>query len=132
MYDGIKVYEFSNELFGKLRVVCLDGELYFCLNDICRAMEYKNMDSAVSDIKKAIVKSKTKNTKYCNIPITITHMVIFRDGNSKEVTQTVNMTYVNEASLYMTIFRSRKEKSYQLRDWIYDTIIPPLQKVIKI
>ena len=36
------IHIFSNNSFGKLRVIVKDGKVWFCLSDACKALEIKN------------------------------------------------------------------------------------------
>lgn len=37
---------FSSEEFGKIRTVIIDGEPWFCMTDICKALEISNTSQA--------------------------------------------------------------------------------------
>lgn len=127
--DTNNIQIFINNLFGELRVAELNGEVYFCLSDACRSLEFTNLESAANDFLDVIKRRNSSTTTFCYIPTTITHMAVFRDGNSKEVTQTVNMIYVNEAALFLLIFRSRKEKAVQFQDWVMGYVLPSIRKI---
>ncbi|WP_270386891.1 Bro-N domain-containing protein [Blautia hansenii] len=100
---------FENKEFGQVRIVMIDGEPWFCLADICRALELTNP---------AMVKTRL-NEKGINSIDTLT-----KRGNQK-------LLYVNEANLYKTIFQSRKESAERFTDWVTSDVLPSIRKTGK-
>lgn len=101
-----KLQIFSNEEFGDIRTVTIDGEPWFCLADVCRALELSNP----ADVKKRL------NEKGIDTIDTLT-----AGGIQK-------LLYVNEANLYKTIFQSRKESAERFTDWVTSEVLPALRK----
>ena len=97
---------FSNKEFGEIRIAIIDGEPWFCLVDICRALELTNP---------AMVKSRL-NEKGINSIDTLTK------GGMQ------HLLYVNEPNLYKTIFQSRKESAERFTDWVTSDVLPSIRK----
>lgn len=97
---------FSNKEFGEIRIAMIDGEPWFCLVDICRALELTNP---------AMVKSRL-NEKGINSIDTLTK------GGMQ------HLLYVNEPNLYKTIFQSRKESAERFTDWVTSDVLPSIRK----
>ena len=97
---------FSNKEFGEIRIAMIDGEPWFCLVDICRALELTNP---------AMVKSRL-NEKGINSIDTLTK------GGMQ------HLLYVNEPNLYKTIFQSRKESAERFTDWVASDVLPSIRK----
>ena len=97
---------FSNKEFGEIRIAMIDGEPWFCLVDICRALELTNP---------AMVKSRL-NEKGINSIDTLTK------GGMQ------HLLYVNEPNLYKTIFQSRKESAERFTDWVTSEVLPAIRK----
>lgn len=97
---------FSSEEFGNIRTVTIDNEPMFCLADVCRILEIKN----VSDCKSRLM------TKGIATTDTLTN-----GGTQK-------MTFISEANLYKTIFQSRKESAERFTDWVTSEVLPTLRK----
>lgn len=97
---------FSNREFGEIRIAMIDGEPWFCLVDICRALELTNP---------AMVKSRL-NEKGINSIDTLTK------GGMQ------HLLYVNEPNLYKTIFQSRKESAERFTDWVTSDVLPSIRK----
>jgi len=57
-----QITTFTNIDFGDIRVVYLNGAPYFCLRDVCVALEFENVDAFMSYIIKEIDK-KCSNSK---------------------------------------------------------------------
>lgn len=100
---------FNNKEFGEIRIAIINGEPWFCLADICRALELTNP---------AMVKTRL-NEKGINSIDTLT-----KRGNQK-------LLYVNEANLYKTIFQSRKESAERFTDWVTSDVLPSIRKTGK-
>ena len=97
---------FKNEEFGQVRTVNIKGEPWFCLADICKALEIKNP----SDMKKRLIPKGIATTD------TLTAKGI------------QNLLYINEPNLYKTIFQSRKESAERFTDWVTSEVLPAIRK----
>ena len=97
---------FSNSEFGEVRTVTKDNEPMFCLADVCKALEIKN----VSDCRSRL------NEKGIAITDTLTN-----GGKQK-------MTFINEANLYKVIFQSRKDSAERFTDWVTFEVLPSIRK----
>ena len=97
---------FENEEFGQIRTTIIDNEPMFCLADICRILEIKN----VSDCKSRLM-----------IKGVATADTLTNGGIQK-------MTFISEANLYKTIFQSRKESSERFSDWVTSEVLPSIRK----
>lgn len=97
---------FENETFGQIRALEKDGEPWFCLADVCKALEIGNP----ADVKKRL------GPKGVDIIDTLTH-------GGKQA-----MTFIDEANLYKTIFQSRKPEAERFTDWVASEVIPSIRK----
>lgn len=98
---------FSNPEFGDIRTEIINGEPWFCLSDICKALELEQ----VSRVKTRL-----------NLNGVTTSKVIDSMGRNQEA------TFVNEANLYKTIFQSRKESAERFTDWVTSEVLPSIRK----
>lgn len=98
---------FSSEEFGKIRTVIIDGEPWFCMTDICKALEISNTSQA-----------KTR----LNADGVITNEVIDSIGRKQ------NANFVNEPNMYKLIFQSRKESAERFTDWVTSEVLPAIRK----
>ena len=98
---------FTNEEFGKVRVVMIDGEPWFVAADACRILEINNPSQALTRLD-----DDEKNT------------LILNEGNRGNP----NVNVVNEPGLYRLIFASRKPEAKNFQRWIYHEVLPSIRK----
>lgn len=97
---------FKDSRFGEVRVVWTSEEPLFCLADICRVLEIKNVSACKSRLdQKGIV-------------LTDTH-------TSGGVQQLV---FINEKNLYKVIMRSDKPQAEPFQDWVCGEVLPTIRK----
>ena len=97
---------FKNERFGEIRVAGTSDEPLFCLADICRVLDIKN----VSDCKSRLDQKG----------------IVLTDTLTKGGTQ--HLVYVNEKNLYKVIMRSDKPQAEDFQDWVCGEILPSIRK----
>ena len=101
-----KLQIFDNAEFGSVRTTLNNNEPYFCLSDICKILEIKNVSDCKSRLReKGIVITDT----------------LTGGGNQK-------MTFVDESNLYKVIFQSRKESAERFTDWVTSEVLPSIRK----
>lgn len=97
---------FDNAEFGSIRTKLINGEPWFCLRDVCKALEIVN-----------VVNVKNRLTlKGVRIMYTLT------PGGKQE------LTFINEANLYKTVFRSYKESAERFTDWVTSEVLPAIRQ----
>jgi prophage antirepressor-like protein len=83
------------------------GSPWFCATDVCAVLGYVNAPDAIA--------------KHCR-----------QKGIAKRDTLTEkgfqSLTYINEGNLYRLIVKSRKPEAEKFENWIYDEVIPSIQK----
>lgn len=108
----IQNYENKFEIFnyknlGSVRTFLDErSEVWFCLTDVCRILEIKNA-SQLSD--------RLNGKGICNI-YTLTN------GGPQ------NIIFINEPNLYETIFKSRKPEAEDLKQWVFNEVLPSLRR----
>lgn len=103
--NGITTFE--NLEFGAIRTQIINNEPHFCLPDVCRALEIKN----ISQLKTRLNKDGV-----------IISEVIDSVGRKQ------NANFVNELNLYKVIFQSRKESAERFTDWVAGEVLPSIRK----
>ena len=98
---------FNSEEFGEIRTITKDNEPMFCLADVCKALELKQ----VSRVKARLKTDGVTTSK-----------VIDRLGREQE------STFINESNLYKTIFQSRKESAERFTEWVTSEVLPSIRK----
>lgn len=121
MVNNLKLFN-SNE-FGEMRTCCdpNTGEVWFNLNDICRALEIKNPSDAKTTLtSKGIT---TLNVRELGGTLGTTEGTPLKDlgGNP-------NMTFIDEGNLYQVIFQSRKPNAAKFKEWVCYEVLPSIRK----
>ena len=97
---------FKNSGF-ELRGGLINGEPYFVLADICKALDLSNPTMVSKNIKKD-------------------------DLNTIEVIDSIGRNQkaiaINENGLYKVIFQSRKEEALQFQEWVTSEVLPSIRK----
>ena len=98
---------FTDNAFGKIRVVIIGGAPWFVAVDVCRALEISNSRDAIGKLDE-----DERNT------------VALTDGKRGNP----NVTIINEAGLYALVISSRKPEARAFKRWITHEVIPDIRK----
>lgn len=97
---------FENESFGSVRVAGTSEEPLFCLADICRVLEIKNVSDCKSRLdQKGIVLTDTPT-----------------NGGIQQ------LVFISEKNLYKVIMRSDKPQAEPFQDWVCGEVLPSIRK----
>lgn len=94
---------FSNNEFGEVRTVVIDGEPLFCLIDICKALELSNSRNVADRLDE-------DERRKLDLP---------RQGAT---------WFVTESGLYAVVLRSDKPNAKNFRKWITSEVLPSIRK----
>ena len=97
---------FRNESFGEVRIAGTSEQPLFCLADICRVLEIKN----VSDCKSRLDQKG----------------IVLTDTPTNGGTQ--HLVFINEKNLYKVIMRSDKPQAEPFQDWVCGEVLPSIRK----
>ena len=98
---------FNNAEFGEVRTIVIDGEPWFVGNDVAKALEYKDLYSAMRH------NVDEDDKRLCPI------------SSTNGVQQT---TVINESGIYSLIFGSRLEKAREFKRWVTHEVLPSLRQ----
>lgn len=98
---------FTSPDFGTIRTSFLNNEPWFCLSDICKALELTQPSK---------VKERLRADGVNTIP------------TIDSLGRLQNTLFINEANLYKTIFQSRKESAERFTDWVTSEVLPQIRK----
>lgn len=102
--------------FGTLRTATQQDKIYFCLSDVCKALD---INGGARNVK-----SRLKARGVVSI-----NTVTPRTNQHGKTTEQVNaMTYIDEANLYRCIFQSRKAEAEKFQDWVFEEVLPAIRK----
>lgn len=100
---------FSNDQFGDVRTMRINGEPWFAAIDVCKALEIGNPSQALTRL---------------DGDERITTLI----SNEGAVTGKSGMAFVNEFGLYTLILGSRKPEAKAFKRWITHEVIPTIRK----
>ena len=96
---------FSNEEFGNVRTIVIDGKPYFVGKDVAIALGYVNPTKAVSTHCKGVSK-----------------MGIPSNGGVQE------MSIIPEGDIYRLIIKSKLKSAQRFESWVMDEVLPQLRQ----
>lgn len=102
---------FTNEEFGKIRTVTIDGEPWFVGKDVAEALGYSNASKAVSvhiSEEDRILKTLEADSQNGNVVKTQTALI-------------------NESGLYALIFGSKLESAKRFKHWVTSEVLPSIR-----
>lgn len=105
MTNEIKV--FSNEEFGKVRVLSIDNEPWFVGRDVAEVLGYSNTRDAISKH----VDEEDKGVAKCDTP----------SGAQQ-------MTIINESGMYSLILSSKLPNAKKFKRWVTSEVLPAIRK----
>lgn len=145
--NNLKLFN-SNE-FGGMRTYCdpNTGDVWFCLADVCKALDIKNLGNVKATLTSKGLISLNKRELDNNIhSMDVIHTedldntVGSSDGIPTEdlentVSQTdgnnrgnPNMTFIDEGNLYQVIFQSRKPNAAKFKEWVCYEVLPTIRR----
>ena len=99
--------EFENKEFGRIRVADVNGQLWWILKDVCKALGLTTPSRVAERLDEDEVSQ--------------THVI---DGMGREQ----NTYIITESGLYAVILRSNKPGAKAFRKWITSEILPSIRK----
>ena len=106
LYESYKT--FSNNEFGKIRVLEIENKPYFVGNDIVKALGYSNGRDALNRHCKWVVKH--------DIP------------HPQSKTKTLEVSVIPEGDLYRLITHSKLPNAEKFENWVFDEVLPSIRK----
>lgn len=114
------VQQFTNELFGNVRVIEVNGNLWFVGRDITSALGY--IDS-INAIKQHV----DPRDKWDGGGETPPPPITFIDSLGRQQTQVP--VWINESGLYSLIFGSRLPAATEFKHWVTSEVLPTMRKI---
>ncbi len=104
MENEVKIFE--NEEFGKVRIIRINENPYFCASDIAKALGYNNPRDAVIRHCRCVVK----------------HDIPVQKGNIMPV------SFIPEGDVYRLIMKSKLPSAENFEKWVMDEVLPTIRK----
>lgn len=97
---------FTNENFGSIRVLEINGKPWFVSKDVATSLGYSNSRKAIADH----VHEDDKGVTKCDTP------------SGKQ-----NMSVINLSGVYALIFGSKLESAKEFKHWVTSEVLPSIQ-----
>lgn len=104
--SAVELFTYEDDTDRQIRVMTIDGEPWFVLADLCRALDIANVGNAAARIDEAAV----------------------RQADIRSGGQMRSVTIVSEAGMYEVVIRSDKPQAVAFRRWITGTVLPEIRK----
>lgn len=95
---------FSNDEFGEIRTVEIEGKIYFVGKDVANALGYSNPRDAIARHCKVVVKHDS-----------------FKEGGQE-------VALIPEGDMYRLITHSKLESAERFESWVFDEVLPSIRK----
>jgi prophage antirepressor-like protein len=106
---------FSNNEFGELQVIEINGKPYFPATHCAEILGYERPHDAIS--------------RHC--PHSVKHGVGVQTGTTAKgapAIQTVSKTFIPEGDLYRLIVRSKLPAAERFEKWVFDEVLPSIRQ----
>ena len=97
---------FNNPEFGNIRMMDEDGSVFFCGNDVAKALGYKSPKDAISTHCRGAVKRRLTDS-------------IGREQDT---------AFIPESDLYRLVFSSKLPTAEKFTDWVTKDVLPAIRK----
>jgi len=111
MPDSKEIQLFTNEKFGQLRVMVIDGEPWMVGRDVAAALGYND----TSDALKRHVDPKDK-------------CLLKAGGSPTFKVSNYGAYFINESGLYALVFSSKLPDAKNFRRWVTSEVLPSIRK----
>lgn len=102
MTQSLSIYNFNE---NQIRTSFINGEVYFCLNDVCSCLNLR----------------QGRPDRLSTHGVTKSH-IIDSLGREQEA------IFVNEPNVYRLAFRSHKPEAEKFANWVYEEVLPTIRK----
>ena len=115
MREELKIFEHPD--FGIVRTDMIDGEAWFCGEDVCRALGYIDACGSIEGNCKSEWVTKR----------TVWEVIVNKgDGNSEK--RSVEMDFINEFNLFRLIWVCQVEWVGRFERWVCDNVLPLMRR----
>lgn len=101
-----EIQVFTNEEFGNVRMMEIDGKPYFAGSDVATALGYQNPSRDVQRHCKNVVKGRGTDSV----------------GRQNE------MSFISEFDVYRLVMRSKLPDAERFQDWVVEEVLPSIRK----
>ena len=115
--QGLVPKIFTHTRFGKLRIVVIDGVIYFVAIDVARALGYKN---GSRDVNRHVDEADRLEYR-----LFVSSEAEVPDGTPGQMRK---VTLINKSGLYSLILDSQLPKAKEYRHWVTSEVLPTINE----
>lgn len=113
---SMSIVKYTNEMFGKLKVILIENEPWFIGKDIAKTLGYKDTDQS---LRKHVEDEDKQNID----PVVLTGSKIKGKGGIRR-----DMVIINESGLYSLILSSKLKTAKEFKRWVTKEVLPSIRK----
>lgn len=102
----MELQTFNSTQFGELRTAEIEGKIYYCGNDVARALGYARPNDAIN--------------QHCRY--TVKHSIPHPQNPTKEL----EMSFIPEGDVYRLTARSKLPQAEKFESWVFDEVLPQI------
>jgi prophage antirepressor-like protein len=114
---------FTNELFGSVRSLEINGELWFVGKDVATCLGYVD---TVNALKQHVDPRDTWGGGGCETPPPSPAVIFIDSMGRKQIQYPV---WINESGLYSLIFSSKLPAAVEFKYWVTHEVLPTMRKL---
>lgn len=99
----MELQTFNNDQFGMLRTAEINNKIYYCGNDVAKALGYANPQKAIRTHCKGVTEMDTPT-----------------NGGMQK------LNYITEGDVYRLIARSKLPQAEKFESWVFDEVLPQI------
>lgn len=99
----MELQTFNSTQFGELRTAEIEGKIYYCGNDVARALGYANPRKALNDHCRGVTKRDTPT-----------------NGGVQP------LSFIPEGDVYRLTARSKLPQAEKFESWVFDEVLPQI------
>lgn len=117
---------FSNEEFGEIRSVAIDGTPWLAGRDIAEKLGYKNTKDALRTHVNVKDKRLIQRSDFTTLENHIPKEVLNIEFVNGEIPNR-GLTFINESGLYALVLGSKLESAVRFKHWVTSEVLPQLR-----
>ena len=109
---------FEHPQFGVIRILIINGEIWFVAADVCRALDLSNPTMTLERLEE----DEKKTLSLSEMTLNSAEVHSGKRGGARF------LNIINEPGFYRLVFASRKEEAREFQRWVYHEVLPAIRK----
>lgn len=109
---------FEHPQFGVIRILIINGEIWFVAVDVCRALELSNPTMALERLEE----DEKMTLSLSEMTLSSAELHSGKRGGARF------LNIINEPGFYRLVFASRKKEAIEFQRWVYHEVLPAIRE----